>query len=247
MRLEADLHDPTSLSPRGQASLAAGLSRRHFLRGLGAAVALPAFSSLGSSRVLAGAAAASNGLATTSTGAPLRSAFIFFPNGAIPSAWWPKEEGSKFALSRTLQPFEPIRQHIQVLGGLGHKTAEGGPDGAGDHARGNGTFLTGVKELKRILVTEHRRDFYRCLSEKMLTYALGRGLEYHDTMTVDQLVDGLDTENGRAMVLIKGIVLSTPFQRSRRRVGNPALDRANRTTGSEQNPPKKGPVHETGS
>jgi hypothetical protein len=110
-----------------------------------------------------------------------------------------------------------------------------------------GEEFKGVKELKRILVTEHRRDFYRCLSEKMLTYALGRGLEYHDTMTVDQLVDRLDTENGRAMVLIRGIVLSTPFQRSRRRVGNPALDRANRTTGSEQNPPKKGPVHEIGS
>src|SRR4051812_9515957 len=117
MKPEVDLNDPTSLSSRGQSGPNAGLSRRHFLRGLGAAVSLPAFSSLGASRVLA-AGSAANGLATTSTGAPLRSAFIFFPNGAIPSAWWPKEEGCKFALSRTLQPFEPIRQHIQVLGGL---------------------------------------------------------------------------------------------------------------------------------
>ena len=67
-----------------------------------------------------------------------------------------------------------------------------------------GESFTGVKELKHILVTEHRRDFYRCLSEKMLTYALGRGLEYHDTMTVDQLVDRLDSENGRPMVLDQG-------------------------------------------
>jgi len=110
-----------------------------------------------------------------------------------------------------------------------------------------GESFTGVKELKRILVTEHRRDFYRCLSEKMLTYALGRGLEYHDTMTVDQLVDRLDSENGRPMVLIKGIVESTPFQRSRRRAGEQALYRGNRTTGRDQNPPKKGPEHETGS
>jgi Protein of unknown function (DUF1552) len=148
MKPEVDANDPTLLSSRAQSGPSAGLSRRHFLRGLGAAVALPEFSSLGSSRLLAGAAMASNGLATTSTGAPLRSAFIFFPNGAIPSAWWPKEEGAKFPLSRTLQPFEPFRQHIQVLGGLSHKTAEGGPDGAGDHARGNGTFLTGVRLKK---------------------------------------------------------------------------------------------------
>jgi hypothetical protein len=108
-----------------------------------------------------------------------------------------------------------------------------------------GESFTGVKELKRILVTEHRRDFYRCLSEKLLTYALGRGLEYHDTMTVDQLVDRLDSENGRPMVLIKGIIESTPFQRSRRRVENPTLSRGNQTSGRDQNPPNRGPEHET--
>ena len=37
---------------------------------------------------------------------------------------------------------------IQVLGGLNHRTAQGGPDGAGDHARGGGTFLTGVRLKK---------------------------------------------------------------------------------------------------
>ena len=40
---------------------------------------------------------------------------------------------------------ESLRDQIQVLGGLDHKSAEGGPDGAGDHARGGGTFLTGVR------------------------------------------------------------------------------------------------------
>jgi hypothetical protein len=67
-------------------------SRRHFLRGLGACVALPAFASLAPSRLLAAGVTAGGGLATSPTGAPLRSAFIFFPNGAIPSAWWPKAD-----------------------------------------------------------------------------------------------------------------------------------------------------------
>jgi hypothetical protein len=122
-----------------------GLSRRHFLRGLGACVALPLFTSLRTGRLLAAETASANNLATTATGAPLRTAFLFFPNGAIPSSWWPAGKGADFQLSRTLQPLEQTRQFVQILGGLNHKTAEPGPDGAGDHARGNGTFLTGVR------------------------------------------------------------------------------------------------------
>jgi hypothetical protein len=121
-------------------------SRRHFLRGLGACIALPAFESLRPLSLLASPVASK--LATTPTGAPLRAAFLFFPNGASPSAWWPKGEGRDFEFSPTLKPLEPLRQHLQVLGGLNQKHAEPGPDGAGDHARGNGVFLTGVRIKK---------------------------------------------------------------------------------------------------
>jgi hypothetical protein len=124
----------------------AGLNRRHFLRGLGACVALPAFASLLPARLMAAASDAK--LAQTATGAPLRTAFLYFPNGSIPSAWWPKEKGTDFELSKTLQPLEPCRQHLQILGGLDDHSAEAGADGAGDHARANGTFLTGVRLKK---------------------------------------------------------------------------------------------------
>ncbi|HEX7375976.1 MAG TPA: DUF1552 domain-containing protein [Pirellulales bacterium] len=120
--------------------------RRHFLRGVGAAVALPAFESLSAARLFAAEAPAA--LATTASGAPLRTAFVFFPNGAIPDAWWPRGEGSDFEFSRTLEPLEPLKDFVQVMGGLDHKNAEAGPDGAGDHARGGGTFLTGVRLKK---------------------------------------------------------------------------------------------------
>lgn len=127
----------------------AALSRRTFLRGIGAAaIALPAFESLRPLQLLAAESTSAGKLAITATGAPLRSAFIFFPNGAIPSAWWPRGEGADFELSRTLQPLEPVKKFVQVLGGLDHRNAEAGPDGAGDHARGNGTFLTGVRLKK---------------------------------------------------------------------------------------------------
>ena len=124
----------------------AGFSRRNFLRGLGACIALPAFESLNPARVMA--AASGGKLAATATGAPLRTAFVYFPNGAIQPTWWPKGDETKFELSRTLEPLEPLRQHMQVLGGLDHVNATAGPDGAGDHARANGTFLTGVRMKK---------------------------------------------------------------------------------------------------
>ena len=129
---------------------ALNVSRRQFLRGVGAAIALPAFESLRPLSVVAAEPAGAEAacVAVTATGAPLRSAFVFFPNGAIPGAWWPKEEGSDFELSRTLAPLESNRQFVQVLGGLNHQNAEPGPDGAGDHARGGGTFLTGVRLKK---------------------------------------------------------------------------------------------------
>jgi len=123
-----------------------GLTRRHFLRGLGASVALPAFASLLPARLLAASSAGK--LAVTATGAPLRTAFLYFPNGAIPRAWWPEKQGTDFDFSQTLQPLSQFRQQIQVMGGLEDRSAQPGEDGAGDHARANGTFLTGVRLKK---------------------------------------------------------------------------------------------------
>jgi hypothetical protein len=125
----------------------AALNRRTFLRGVGACVALPLFESLGMDRLLADAPAAAR-LARTATGMPLRTAFVYFPNGAIPANWWPARVGTDFPWSRTLRPLESHKGQVQILGELDHKTAEPGPDGAGDHARGNGTFLTGVRLKK---------------------------------------------------------------------------------------------------
>ena len=125
----------------------AAFSRRSFLRGVGACIALPAFESLTPWKLLAAEAAVGK-LATTATGAPLRTAFIFFPNGAIQPNFWPDGEGADFKFNATLQPLEEVRQQVRVLGGLDHVCANGGADGGGDHARGNAVFLTGVRIKK---------------------------------------------------------------------------------------------------
>lgn len=78
-----------------------------------------------------------------------------------------------------------------------------------------GESFRDIRELKHILVTRHRTDFYRCLAEKMLTYALGRGLEYYDVESVDRIVDQMQRNGGRFSALVTGIIDSAPFQKSR--------------------------------
>ena len=79
-----------------------------------------------------------------------------------------------------------------------------------------GETFTNVSELKHILATNHRVEFYRCLTEKLLTYATGRGMEYYDTETIDQIVQRLEAEDGRFSALLTGIIDSAPFQKERR-------------------------------
>ncbi len=125
----------------------ASLNRRRFLRGLGACLALPAFESVRPLAALAAEAKAAK-LATTASGAPLRMAFVYFPNGAIQKNWWPGGAGKDFQLARTMEPLAKVKHQLQVFGGLDHVNATPGPDGAGDHARASGTFLTGVRVKK---------------------------------------------------------------------------------------------------
>jgi hypothetical protein len=129
------------------AERAAAMSRRNFLRGMGACLALPAFASLATTKLF-GAMEPAAKLATTASGAPLRTAFIFFPNGAIPGSWWPEKEGTDFEFTPTLKGLEGMRSHIQVVGELDHNCAAAGADGGGDHARGQAVFLTGSRIKK---------------------------------------------------------------------------------------------------
>jgi hypothetical protein len=123
----------------------ASLSRRRFLRGLGVCLSLPMFESL---RPLALGAAEKAGAATTATGAPVRMAFVYFPNGVVQDNWWPTGEGKAFQFNKTNEALAPLRDKVQLIGGLDHVNATGGQDGAGDHARANATFLTGARARK---------------------------------------------------------------------------------------------------
>jgi hypothetical protein len=64
-------------------------------------------------------------------------------------------------------------------------------------------------------VDRHRQEFYHTLTEKMMTYALGRGVEYYDIDTVDSIVSRINKEDGRFSALLMGVIESAPFQQRR--------------------------------
>jgi hypothetical protein len=111
---------------------------------------------------------------------------------------------------------DPVGLGFDNFNALGMwREKEGGQpiDSAGELITGES--FQSVRELKHILADEHRDDFYRCLTEKLLTYALGRGLTFSDVETVDQIVDRLDREDGKMSALISGIIESPQFQKRR--------------------------------
>jgi len=116
----------------------AAMSRRKFLRGLGAAVAVPMFPSLQTATHAASEVAR----------APVRMAYFIIPNGVIQDYWFPTGAGRDFELSRTMKPLSDIKQHLQVIAGLDQKNATAGNDGGGDHARAGATYLTGMRAKK---------------------------------------------------------------------------------------------------
>ena len=70
------------------------------------------------------------------------------------------------------------------------------------------------KELRKILLSR-RDEFVRCLAEKLLTYALGRGLEYYDKCAVDRIVIAVGQNGYRFGSLIEAIAESNPFLKKR--------------------------------
>ncbi len=116
------------------------LPRRTFLRGLGAAIALPMLDAMLPTRALAAAAGAKK--------APVRMAFMFVPNGAHMPDWTPLADGADFDLPYILQPLHPHKSELLVLSGLTQDRGWANGDGGGDHARSAGSWLTCAQPLK---------------------------------------------------------------------------------------------------
>jgi len=114
------------------------LDRRTFLRGAGAALALPLLDSM------IPAMAATNSAAKP----PVRLGFAYVPNGIIMDRWTPAVEGTGFEFTPTMKALEPFREQLVVFSGLAQINGRALGDGAGDHARAGATWLTGAHPKK---------------------------------------------------------------------------------------------------
>jgi len=85
---------------------------------------------------------------TPAAKSPLRTAFIYVPNGKNMADWTPKGEGAEFDLPHILEPLQEVREKVCVLTGLTADKARAHGDGGGDHARALGAFLTGCQPRK---------------------------------------------------------------------------------------------------
>ena len=112
------------------------LPRRTFLRGMGAAVALPLLDAM---------VPALSAQSRTAAAPVRRLGFVYIPNGAIMERWTPAAEGKAFELSPILKPLESHRDRITVVSNLDSRPAEAAEgEGSGDHARASAVWLSAV-------------------------------------------------------------------------------------------------------
>lgn len=121
------------------------LTRRALFGAAGVALSIPLLESLSPRRS-----------AVAGVPAPPRRLIVWYVpngiNGATANAFRPVAAGASYALTPMLMPLAPLRAEVSVLTGLANRPAQasymGSNDGAGDHARGTGSFLTGARIVK---------------------------------------------------------------------------------------------------
>ena len=77
----------------------------------------------------------------------------------------------------------------------------------------DGTKFSGAGDLKALLAGQRKEQFIRCLTDKLLIYATGRGTEYYDRCAIDQIMSQAAPKDYRFAYLLLGIIQSDPFQK----------------------------------
>ena len=113
-------------------------------------------------------------------------------------------------------PMDPLGfalEHFDAIGKWRATGEGGGPiDAAGVFP--DGTGFEGLAGLRAVLLDRHEQ-FVWTITEKLATYALGRGLEYYDMPAVREIIRGAAADDYTWSSLVLGIVESTPFQMRR--------------------------------
>jgi mono/diheme cytochrome c family protein len=117
------------------------------------------------------------------------------------------------ACSTCHRAFEPMGIALENYDAVGAwRTLDEGQPVDASGVLADGTKVTGVDSLRDMLVTNYHRQFGRVVAEKLLTYSLGRGVEYGDMPLVRKIVKDAEASKYRFSSIILGIVKSPAFQ-----------------------------------
>jgi hypothetical protein len=111
---------------------------------------------------------------------------------------------------RVIDPLGFSLENFDATGRWRTKEVAGPVDASGQLA--DGTPVDGPVALRKAIL-RHPEQFVRTMTEKMLTYALGRGLEYYDMPIVRSIAADAKNQNYRFSSIVLGIVKSTPFMK----------------------------------
>jgi hypothetical protein len=116
---------------------------------------------------------------------------------------------------------DPLGFSLENFDGIGAwRTSESGEPLDVSGMLPGGESFRGPEGLRAVLIAR-RESFARCLAERLLTYALGRGLGLADRCFVDEIVRKLERGDGRFSTLVSAIVESPPFQNRSKSRENP--------------------------
>ena len=126
---------------------------------------------------------------------------------------------------RVMDPLGFSLENFDAVGAWRSKEAAGPIDASGQLA--DGSKVNGPADLRKA-VLRRPEQFVGTMTEKLLTYALGRGLEYYDMPAVRGIVRDAGKSNYRFSALVMAIVKSTPFQMKQAQPANTVADARNR-------------------
>ncbi len=109
---------------------------------------------------------------------------------------------------------DPLGFALENFDAIGRwRTKDSGIDVNASGKLPSGEVFTGAAELRNVLLEKKKDEFVRCVTEKMMIYALGRGLRYEDQCAVNEITRRLEANDYRFSELIFGIVESPPFRK----------------------------------
>jgi hypothetical protein len=103
-------------------------------------------------------------------------------------------------------------ENFNGIGGWRDKDGAAAVDAGGTLA---GDKFGNAIDLIELLASKRADEFRRCLAEKMLTYALGRGVEYYDRPAIERIMTQLRAGGDKFSALILAVAESFPFQNRR--------------------------------